>query len=62
MKHAMCPACGRRLIKGEAGSKVEVVCPKCGKTAIVTIGDDHLHIIDKPLTDKHPMEQTRQAI
>lgn len=62
MKHAMCPTCGRRLIKGEAGSKVEVVCPKCGKTAIVTIGDDHLHIIDKPLTDKQPMEQTRQAI
>ena len=62
MKHVMCPACGRRLIKGEAGSKVEVVCPKCGKTAIVTIGDDHLHIIDKPLNDKQLMEQTRQAI
>ena len=62
MKHAMCPACGRRLVKGEAGSKVEVVCPKCGKTAVVVIGDDHLHITDKPLTEKQHTEQIRQAI
>ena len=29
MKYVMCLNCGRRLCKGEAGSKIEIECPKC---------------------------------
>ena len=35
MKYAMCPKCGRRLCKGENGTKVEMECPKCGEFASV---------------------------
>ena len=31
MKFAVCTNCGRRLLKGEPGTKVEMDCPKCGK-------------------------------
>ena len=37
MKYAMCPKCGRRLCKGENGTKVEMECPKCGEFASVMI-------------------------
>ena len=37
MKYAMCPKCGRRLCKGENGTKVEMECPKCGEFASVTM-------------------------
>ena len=37
MKYAMCPKCGRRLCKGENGTKVEMECPKCGEFASVII-------------------------
>lgn len=49
MKYAMCPNCGKRLCKGEAGTKVELECPKCGKLVSVIIDDDNLRISDKPL-------------
>lgn len=49
MKYAMCPNCGKRLCKGEPGTKVELECPKCGKFASVIIDNDDLHISDKPL-------------
>ncbi len=55
MKYAMCPNCGKRLCKGEPGTKVELECPKCGKLASVIIDADDLRISDKPLqvpTDK----------
>lgn len=44
MKYAMCPNCGRRLCKGEPGTKVEIDCPKCGTSAVVIIEDDNLQI------------------
>ena len=56
MKYAMCPNCGKRLCKGEPGTKVELECPKCGKLASVIIDAYDLRISDKPLqvpTDKH---------
>ena len=37
MKYAMYPNCGRRLCKGEPGTKVELECPKCGKPVSVII-------------------------
>ena len=40
MKYAMCPKCGRRLCKGENGTKVEMECPKCGEFASVIIEAD----------------------
>ena len=48
MKYAMCPNCGRRLFKGESGTKVEIECPKCGELAVVMIKDDDLLISQKP--------------
>lgn len=62
MKYAMCPNCGRRLCRGEPGTKVELDCPKCGKTAYVIIDDDNLHISHKPITDKKENVQPRQAV
>lgn len=62
MKYAMCPECGRRLCKGEPGTKVELECPKCGKTAFVIIDDDNLHISHKALEDKQGKAQPRQAV
>ena len=53
MKYAMCPNCGRRLCKGEIGTKVEIECPKCGELAVVTIQADDLLIRHKtPQTEK----------
>ena len=54
MKYVMCPHCGRRLCKGEPGTKVEVDCPKCGKTVSVLINGDNLYIIEKPLPMQPP--------
>ena len=42
MKYAMCPKCGRRLCKGENGTKVEMECPKCGEFASVIIEEFYL--------------------
>ena len=49
MKYAMCPKCGRRLCKGESGTKVEMECPKCGEFASVIIDEDDIHISKKPI-------------
>lgn len=52
MKFVMCPKCGKRLCKGEAGTKVEIECPKCGEFASVIIDEDGMFIGKKPLADK----------
>ncbi|UKI14111.1 MAG: Com family DNA-binding transcriptional regulator [Clostridiales bacterium] len=49
MKYAMCPKCGRRLCKGENGTKVEMECPKCGAFASVIIEEDDVHISRNPI-------------
>ena len=49
MKYAMCPKCGRRLCKGENGTKVEMECLKCGEFASVIIEEDDIHISKKPI-------------
>lgn len=73
MKYAMCPNCGRRLCKGEPGTKVELECPKCGKpvSVIIDIGnflnDLHALILMGASTQKAhfltflPMCSTRAA-
>lgn len=58
MKYAMCPNCGRKLCKGEPGTKIEIECPKCGEYAVVEIADGDMHIHKKPLgMDKLPIKQ-----
>ena len=52
MKFAVCTKCGRRLFKGEPGTKVEMDCPKCGSFISVVIDADNLRISDKPLASK----------
>ncbi len=58
MKYVMCITCGRRLCKAETGAKVdlEIVCPKCGETTLVTLTREELSIRLKPLQDK-PLQQ-----
>ena len=29
--YASCPICGYKLCKGESGSDVDILCPRCGK-------------------------------
>ena len=54
MKFAVCTNCGRRLLKGEPGTKVEMDCPKCGKFVSIVIDNEDLRISSKPL---HPEEK-----
>lgn len=58
MKYVMCANCGRRLCKAETGTKVdlEIECPKCGKTTLVTLKGEELFIRPKPIQDK-PLRQ-----
>ncbi len=50
MKYVTCPVCGRRLCKGEAGTAVEIDCPKCGKTMFVRIGKTGTLVSETPIT------------
>ena len=59
MKYAMCPKCGRRLCKGENGTKVEMECPKCGEFASVIIEEDDIHISKKPIFKYSSKKSTR---
>ncbi len=62
MKYAVCTNCGRRLFKGEAGTRLEMDCPKCGKLVSVVIDTDKLHISEKPLyPEEKPQKQTVTA-
>lgn len=56
MKFVMCPKCGKRLCKGEVGTKVEIECPKCGEFTSVVIDDDGMYIGRKPIESK-PVQQ-----
>jgi Zn finger protein HypA/HybF involved in hydrogenase expression len=58
MKYAMCPHCGRKICRGEPGTKVELECPKCGKPFSVIIDDDELRICEKPLVS--PVKAAKQ--
>ena len=59
MKYAMCPKCGRRLCKGENGTKVEMECPKCGEFASVIIEEDDIHISKKPIFNIENSEESK---
>ena len=58
MKYVMCPECGRRLCKGEIGTRVEIECSKCGKNTFVIIEEDCIHITYKSTSQK---KDNRQA-
>ena len=61
MKYAMCPHCGKRLLKGEVGSRVEIECPKCGKVECVVIDKDSLQITEKILAQTNLQNVQRTA-
>jgi phage FluMu protein Com len=52
MKYVMCPHCGRKLCKGEAGTNVEIECSKCGRMTLVIIFENELQIRYKPICVK----------
>ena len=63
MKYAICTNCGRRLFKGEPGTRIEMDCPKCGKFVSVVIDAEDLHISSKPLyPDETPQKPKASAI
>lgn len=49
MQYVMCPVCGKKLCKGENGTKIEIQCPKCGEKVKISIDDRDMHIelVDK---------------
>lgn len=57
MKYAMCPNCGRRLCKGEPGTKVEIECSKCGTVAVVEIQNEDMHIMNLGTRVRVPLKQ-----
>lgn len=40
--YASCPICGYKLCKGESGSDVDILCPRCGKLVRVVITADEV--------------------
>ncbi|MBD5100720.1 MAG: Com family DNA-binding transcriptional regulator [Clostridiales bacterium] len=40
--YACCPQCGYKLCKGESGSDVDILCPRCGKLVRVIITADEV--------------------
>ena len=43
--YASCPVCGHKLCKGENGSEVDILCPRCGKLIRVHISDNEVRAI-----------------
>ena len=43
--YASCPICGYKLCKGESGSDVDILCPRCGKLIRVHISDNEVRAI-----------------
>lgn len=52
MNYVMCPKCGKRLCKGEPGTKVEIECPKCGEVTSIVIEMNGMFIGKKLNEDK----------
>lgn len=50
--YAMCPQCGRRLCKGEAGSKLEIECSKCKALVRVLFEERCVIIMKSPFKDE----------
>lgn len=51
MMYAMCPQCGRKLCKGDAGSKLEIECPKCKHMIYILIENNGVKLSKKPFDD-----------
>ena len=46
--YASCPICGYKLCKGESGSDVDILCPRCGKLVRVVI-TKKIRIVHPPM-------------
>lgn len=52
--YACCPICAHKLLKGENGTFVDVLCPRCSSLIKVTIKDKQVTVI--------PYENQRKKI
>ena len=43
--YACCPICGYKLCKGESGSDVEILCPRCSKLIRMVITETNTKCI-----------------
>ena len=50
--YAACPICGYKLCKGEDGSNVDILCPRCGKLIQVIITQNDVRAVPSELLKK----------
>lgn len=50
--YAACPICGYKLCKGENGSNVDILCPRCGKLIQVIITQNDVRAVPSELLKK----------
>ena len=50
--YAACPICGYKLCKGEDGSNVDILCPRCGKLIQVIITQNDVRAVPSDLLRK----------
>ena len=50
--YAACPICGYKLCKGEDGSNVDILCPRCGKLIQVIITQNDVRAVLSELLKK----------
>ena len=51
--YASCPICGYKLCKGESGSDVDILCPRCGKLVRVVITETNTNCTPLVLKKKN---------
>ncbi len=40
--YACCPICGHKMCKGDEGTSIDAVCPRCGKLIRIQIKDGNV--------------------
>ena len=60
--YASCPICGYKLCKGESGSDVDILCPRCGKLVRVVITETNTNCTPTDAPKKAAKENDRKSI
>ena len=58
--YAACPICGYKLCKGESGSDVDILCPRCGKLVRVVITETNTNCTPANAPKKAAKENDRK--
>ena len=60
--YASCPICGYKLCKGESGSDVDILCPRCGKLVCVVITETNTNCTPPTLLKRRQKKTTENSI